>query len=76
MQWRFIFLKTDFSCCANWTLKRTTLDQKESVSKNVIDAVLHKFYMDDYLDSFNDLKTAVLSILSVSSLLKKMKDST
>ena len=33
--------KDDSSCCANWALKLTTLDQKESVSKNVFDAVLY-----------------------------------
>ena len=53
-------------CCANRALKCTALDQKESVSKNVNNAVLHRFYMDDYLDSFNNLTTAVSTILSVS----------
>ena len=48
----------------------TALDQKENVSKNVVDAVLHKFCMDDYLDSFNDLPIVVSTILSVSILLK------
>ena len=38
-----VFGKADSPCCANWALKCTTLDQKESVSKNVIDAVLHNF---------------------------------
>ena len=65
-----VFGKVDSPCCVNWGLKRTALDQKDSVSENVIDAVLHKFYMDDYLDSFNNLTTAVATILSVSSLLK------
>ena len=49
-----VFGKADSPCCANWALKRTTLDQKDSVRKNVIHAVLYKCYMDDYLDSFND----------------------
>ena len=65
-----VFGKADSLFCANWALKRTALDQKESVSENVIDAVLHNFYMYDYLDSFNNLTTAVSAILSVSSLLK------
>ena len=39
--------QADSPCFANWELKCTTLDQKESVSKTVIDAVLHKFQMDD-----------------------------
>ena len=49
-----VFGMADIPCCANWALKRTTLDQKDSVRKNVIHAVLYKCYMDDYLDSFND----------------------
>ena len=65
-----VFGKADSPCCANWALKRTALDQKKSVSKNVIDAVLHKFYMDDYLDSFNDITIAVSTTLSVSTLLE------
>ena len=65
-----VFGKANSPCCANWVLKRTALDEKESVSRNVIDTVLHKFYMDDYLDSFNDLTTAVSTILSVLTLLK------
>lgn len=47
--------KTTFPCCANWELKHTVLDQKESVSKSIIGAVLHRLYKDYYLDSFNDL---------------------
>ena len=65
-----VFGKAESLCCANWTLKRTALVQKESVSKNVIDAFLHKVYINNYLDSFNDLKTAASTILSVSTLLK------
>ena len=65
-----VFGKADSPCCPNWALKRTALDQKESVTKNVIDAVLHKFYMDGYLDSFSDIAIAVSTILSVSTLLE------
>ena len=65
-----VFGMADSPYCANWALKRTALDQKESVSENAIDAVLHKFYMDDSLDSFNNVTTAVSTILPVSSLLK------
>ena len=65
-----VFGKADSPCCANWALRSTALDQKESVSKNVIDAVLHRFYMDDYLDSFNDITIAVSTTLSVSTLLE------
>ena len=46
--------------------------KRERVSKNVTDAVSHKFYKDDYLDCFNNLPKAVSTILSVSSLLKNV----
>ena len=49
-----LFGKDDSSCCANWALKCTTLDHKDSVRKNANDAVLLKLYMDDYMDSFNN----------------------
>ena len=65
-----VFGKADSPCCANWALKDTALDQKENISKNVIDAVLHKFYMDDYLDPFKDITIAISTILSVSTLLE------
>ena len=65
-----VFGNANSPCCANWALTGHALDQKESVSKNFIDAVLHKYYIDDYLDSFNHLTTVVASILSVSPLLK------
>ena len=52
-----VFGKADSPCCANWALQRTAVDQNDSVSKNVIDAVLHKFYKDDYLDTFVSVNT-------------------
>ena len=67
-----VFGKVDSPCCVNCAVKRTALDKQESVSKNDIDAVLQKLYMDDYLHSFKDLTTAVSTILSVSSLLKNL----
>ena len=54
---------------SKWAFKFTALDQKESVSKNVIDAVLQKFYMDEYLASLYYLTTAVSTMVSVLSLL-------
>ena len=43
-----VFGKAYSLCCANLALKCTPLDQKKSVSQNIIDIVLHKLYMDDY----------------------------
>ena len=60
-----VFGIADSPCCATWALERTALDQQEGVSKNVIDEFLHEFYMDVYLDFFNNLTIAVSTILSV-----------
>ena len=62
--------KTDSSCCSNWALRKTALDNQQQFNENVVNAVLKRFYMDDYLDSFDDPQTAVKIIIDVVSLLK------
>ena len=65
-----IFGKVDSSCCANWALKRTAVDNKPKFSLRAIEAVLEHFYMDDYLNSFPDLEAAIKVIVEVIQLLK------
>ena len=65
-----LFGKTDSSCCSNWALRKTALDNQQQFNENVVNAVLKRFYMDDYLDSFDDPQTAVKIITDVVSLLK------
>ena len=54
-----LFGKTDSPCCSNWALRKTALDNQQQFNENVVNAVLKRFYMDDYLDSFDDPQTAV-----------------
>ena len=44
----------DSPCCANWILKHTALDRVNYYPKRVIDPVLTRFYLDDYLDLFSN----------------------
>ena len=65
-----LFGKTDSPCCSNWVLRKTALDNQQHFNENVLNAVSKRFYMDDYLDSFDDPQTAVKTITDVVSLLK------
>ena len=49
-----LFGKTDSPCCSNWALRKTALDNQQQFNENIVNAVLKRFYMDDYLDSFDD----------------------
>ena len=48
-----VFGKVDSPCCANWILKKAANDQQHIHDKRTINAILDRFYMDDYLDSFD-----------------------
>ena len=65
-----LFGKTDSPCYSNWVLRKTALDNQQQFNENVVNAVLKRFYMDDYLDSFDDPQTAVKTITDVVALLK------
>ena len=65
-----IFGMTDSSCCANWALKSTALENKNEYSARVIEPILDHFYMDDYLDSCPSLEQTVSVIVNVIQLLK------
>ena len=49
-----LFRKMDSPYCANWILKHTALDRVNYYPKRVIDPVLTRFYLDDYLDLFSN----------------------
>ena len=51
-------------------LRKTALDNKQQFNENVVNAILKRFYVDDYLDSFNDPQTAVKTITDAVALLK------
>ena len=50
---RHIFGARDSPTCANYALQRTAMDH-QAMFPEAASAVLEKFYMDDYLDSFED----------------------
>ena len=50
---RHIFGMRDSPTCANYALQRTAMDNQAKFPE-AASAVLEKFYMDDYLDSFED----------------------
>jgi len=64
-----IFGKADSPCCANYSLKRTALDQP-NIKDSVIESIDRDFYMDDYLksdaskESLLDLSIDVIRVLS------------
>ena len=62
--------KTDSPCCPNWVLRKTASNNQQQFNENVVNAVLKRFYMDDYLDSFDDPQTAVKTITDIVTPLK------
>ena len=64
-----LFGKTDSPSCSNWALKKTASDNCNEFNVHVVNAVLNKFYMDDYLDSFDNLKEAITTIHDITRLL-------
>ena len=61
--------KTDSPCCANCALKRTATEQEKNFPPEIAKAIMEKFYMDDYLDSFNDVNKAIYTAHSVTKML-------
>ena len=57
-----LFGKIDSPCCANWSLKKTALDQKDIYPENIVLKILDNFYMDDYLDSFPEKDSTISTI--------------
>ena len=65
-----LFGKTDSPCYSNWVLRKTALDNQQQFNENVVNAVLKRFYMDDYLDFFDDPQTTGKTIVDVVALSK------
>ena len=57
-----LFGKTDSASCFNWALRKTALDNCEKFNVYVVNAVLNKFYMDIFLDSYDNLEAAIIAI--------------
>ena len=65
-----LFGKKDSPCCSSWALKKSAYDNSDLFSIDVIIAILKKFYMDDYLDSFDFPASAIDTIRNIISVLK------
>ena len=64
-----LFGKIDSPYCAKWTIKRTALDRVNYYPKRVIDTVLTRFYIDDYLNLFSNKEEAINVSTKVKQLL-------
>ena len=67
---RHIFGSKDSPTCANYALQRTGHDNYDKFPK-ATQAVLTKFYMDDYLDSFSTAEEAIEVSQELVKLLQK-----
>ena len=68
-----LFGKLDSPCCVNWTVKRAALDRVNYYPKIVIDAVLTRFYMDNYLDLFSNKQEAINVSAKVKTIIVKRR---
>ena len=66
---RHIFGTRDSSTCANFALQKTALDHRAEYPE-AASTVVQKFYMDDYLDSFQNRDDALKLGRDLVSLLK------
>ena len=60
-----LYGKIDSSCCTNFSLKKTALNQKDAYPANLISKILDNFYKDDCLDSFSNKNSAISTIKDV-----------
>ena len=61
-----LFGKTDCASCSNWALRKTASDCCEKFNLQVVNVILNKFYMDDYLDSFDNIDETITSIHDIT----------
>ena len=66
-----VFGKLDSPCVANYTLKKTAIDQKAKYNYTIIDAVHKNIYMDDYLGSYRNIDLAKETVVNVTKLLSE-----
>ena len=64
-----LFGKLDSPCVANYTLKKTAIDQKAKYNYTIIDAVHKNVYIDDYLGSYRNIDLAKETVVNVIKLL-------
>ena len=62
--------KVDSLCCCIWALNESATDNIANITTQVNDAILHNFYMDDYLDRFGTKEETIEASQSVITTLK------
>ena len=62
----YLFGQTDCPSSLRWALRKTSLDNYEKFNVHIVNAVLNKFYMDDYLNSFDNLDEAITTIHDIT----------
>ena len=65
---RHVFGAKSSPCCTGYALKRVAIDNKDSFSESAVNAVLHNFYVDDFLASVPDETSAKGMLHDVRSL--------
>ena len=66
-----IFGAADSPCCANYALRRTALDNRDTCSSLATQSVLQNFYVDDLLTSVETPNVAISLYKELSELLAK-----
>ena len=66
-----IFGAADSPCCANYALRRTALDNKDTCSSLATQSVLQNFYVDDLLTSVGTPNVAISLYKELTELLAK-----
>ena len=67
----YVFGKLNSPCIANYTLKKTAIDQTAKCNYDITDAVHKNFYMDDYLGSYRNMDLAKEAFVNVTKLLSE-----
>lgn len=66
-----LFGATSSPSCASYALRRTAKDNREHFSPEVVDTVLHNFYVDDLLKSVSTAEAAKQLITDITTLLHR-----
>ena len=63
-----LFGKIDSPYCSNYALKRSGLDERETVCQDNIESIQNDFYMDDYLKSSSSPDNLVFIVNAIKDL--------
>ena len=66
-----VFGKLNSPCVANYTLKKTAIDQKVKYNYDIIEAVHRNFQMDNYLGSYRKIDLGKETVVNITKLLSE-----